>query len=534
MRHEPCPSCGSRDNLARYDDGHGYCFGCGHYERGDGTTPEPTRTKVTGDFVSGEIQDLPKRKIYSKTCEKFGYRVGTDRAGKVVQIADYRDKSGTLVGQKLRYADKKFSVVGNISDSLFGLHLWREGGKRIVITEGEIDALSVAQATNLGWAVVSIPNGAEGAKRAIQKHIDFLSTYEVVVLMFDEDAPGRKAAAACAELFEPGKCAIASLPMKDANEMLVAGRAGDIVKAMWEAKVSRPDGIVNGKDLWDAVNQTVEHGTPYPFPGLDAKLYGLRPREIVTLTAGTGIGKSSVCAEIAYSLIKRGDNVGYVALEESVGRTGQRFMALHLNKPIHLPGYPATDEERRAAFEATLGTGLLWTYDHFGSLDTDNLLGKLRYLVKGCGVKWLVLDHLSIVVSGMDIEGDERRAIDNTMTRLRQFTEETGAGLLLVSHLKRPEGRGHEEGAATSLAQLRGSAAIGQLSDAVVGLERAQQSKDAANDMVVRVLKNRFAGVTGIASVLRYTPETGRLAEIPFELDEDGEVVTEADADAGF
>ena len=116
----------------------------------------------------------------------------------------------------------------------------------------------------------------------------------------------------------------------------------------------------------------------------------------------------------------------------------------------------------------------------------------------------------------MDLEGDERRAIDHTMTALRSFTENTGASLILVSHLRRPPQRGHEEGAQTSLAQLRGSAAIGQLSDAVIGLERNQQDEDEdeRDTLTLRVLKNRYAGITGEAGRLRYDRETGRLKEV--------------------
>jgi twinkle protein len=127
-------------------------------------------------------------------------------------------------------------------------------------------------------------------------------------------------------------------------------------------------------------------------------------------------------------------------------------------------------------------------------------------------VDYLVLDHLSIVVSGQG-DGDERRMIDNTMTKLRALVEETKLGLILVSHLKRPEGKGHEEGAATSLAQLRGSAAIAQLSDMVIGLERNQQELEDRNKTVVRVLKNRFSGETGIACALNYNPNTGAMSE---------------------
>jgi twinkle protein len=125
-----------------------------------------------------------------------------------------------------------------------------------------------------------------------------------------------------------------------------------------------------------------------------------------------------------------------------------------------------------------------------------------------------VFDHLSILVSGLD-QGDERRAIDQTMTKLRSFVEETGCGMLLVSHLRRPTGdKGHENGAQTSLSQLRGSAAIGQLSDICLGLERNQQSENDSEGTVVRVLKNRFTGWCGVSGSVKYNESTGRMLEL--------------------
>tara|TARA_R100000808_G_C2109047_1_gene123735 strand:- start:535 stop:978 length:444 start_codon:yes stop_codon:yes gene_type:complete len=138
-------------------------------------------------------------------------------------------------------------------------------------------------------------------------------------------------------------------------------------------------------------------------------------------------------------------------------------------------------------------------------------------MVRGMGATHIVLDHLSIVVSGMD-GGDERREIDKVMTQLRSMCEELNCSLFLVSHLRRPEGRGHEEGAVTSLAQLRGSHAIAQLSDIVLGLERNQQDDEGeANVTTVRVLKNRYTGETGRCVELRYSTETGRLSERGFD-----------------
>ena len=88
--------------------------------------------------------------------------------------------------------------------------------------------------------------------------------------------------------------------------------------------------------------------------------------------------------------------------------------------------------------------------------------------------------------------------------------------MFVVSHLKRPDGRGHEEGAATSLAQLRGSGSIGQLSDIVVGLERNGQAEDETerNTTFIRILKNRFSGLTGPAGAAIYSRDTGRMLEL--------------------
>lgn len=469
---------------------------------------------MAGDLVSdGTTQALSRRGINEETCEKWKYQVGTFKE-RPVQIANYiRDH--VVVAQKLRFADKSFMFVGDAKEcGLYGMHLWRDGGKMVVVTEGELDALSVSQLQGNKWAVVSVPTGAQGAKKSLQKNLEWLEQFEAVILMFDNDDAGHDATAECAPLFTPSKCKVASLPLKDANEMLLAGRGKEVIDAIWSAKTYRPDGIVSGSDTWDIVSSVdAESKFDYPYAGLNEMCGGIRQAELVTVTAGSGIGKSLFCRELAHHLaITHGESVGYVALEETVKRTALGFMAISLNKPLHLGRGEVTDEELKASWEATLGTERIFMYDHWGSLASDNLINRIRYLARGCGCKWIVLDHISIVVSGNG-EGDERRLLDNTMTALRSLVNETGVGMILVSHLKRPEGnKGHEDGLHTSLAHLRGSASIAQLSDIVIGLERNQQSDDP-NETTVRVLKNRYSGVTGEAGKLRYCQATGRLEQ---------------------
>ena len=187
--HEACPSCGSRDNLARYDDGHAWCFGCNYYENDNQVVDKG----VSMDFVKGEYIPLTKRGITKETTEKWGYQVGT-HMGKNVQIANYKDTTGNIVAQKLRFPSKDFLFIGETKEAgLYGQHLWRDGGKMIVITEGELDALSVSQVQGNKWPVVSLPNGAAGAKKALAKQLEWLEKFESVVLMFDNDEAGIKA-----------------------------------------------------------------------------------------------------------------------------------------------------------------------------------------------------------------------------------------------------------------------------------------------------------------------------------------------------
>lgn len=509
--HQPCPDCGSSDALTINTDGSTKCYSCDTFSpNNNNQTVTPRNSK----FVHGEYQDLVKRKISEKICKLYNYEVGK-HDGKNCHIASYKDKSGIVVGQKIRFPDKTFKIIGDVKTP-YGWQRFSDG-RYVVVTEGEIDALSVAEVFDGKYPVVSIPNGAASAPNFFKKHLDYFEGFENVVIMFDMDEQGVQAAKTCASILSVGKAKIARLTAKDPNELLVAGKAQDLVQSFWNAEVYRPDGIVLGTDMWEKINNKEKVETSdYPYEGLNRITRGLRVGEIVTFCAGSGVGKSSLCREIAYSLLNQGQKIGYIALEESIQRTAMGLMGIHANKPLHLMDELPPEEEIKEAYDATIGSGNYVTYDHWGSIDSDNLINRIRYMNKALGCKWIFLDHVSIVVSGQD--GDERKMIDILMTKLRSLVEETQVGLLLVSHLKRPEGRGFEEGREITLGHLRGSAGLGQLSDMVIGIERNQQDEDTKNQSTVRILKNRFSGETGVACYLEFNNHTSRLTELTIEL----------------
>ena len=251
----------------------------------------------------------------------------------------------------------------------------------------------------------------------------------------------------------------------------------------------------------------------------------MRKGELVTLTGGTGLGKSSVTRELEHHLIKTTkDNVGIVALEENWQRTADGILSIEAEDRIYLnekrKNY--TDEQLEKLFDRVIEKGRVYIHAHLGATDIDEIFSKLRYIIVGCQCEWVIVDHLHMLVNVLT-EGDERRGIDMLMNRLRSLVEETGVGMILVSHLRRAQGdKGHEKGVEVSLSHLKGSQGIAQLSDCVIALERNQQALDPeqANTTKVRVLKSRYTGDTGLACSLKYDINTGRLHESD-ELEED-------------
>lgn len=511
--HLPCPDCGSSDALTVYDNGT-HCFSCGTTNRdGEYVT---TETKVKGNFkVIGHHKADADSNITSATSEF--YNVTSDGSD---LYFNYANSKGELVAAKKKSKDKDFTVIGDWNDAepLFGMHLFPANGKYVTLLEGEGDTLASFQMTGSKWANVSIKNGAAAALKDCKKAYEWLNSFENIIICFDSDEPGQKAARQVAELFG-GKAKIVKHRKghKDAREYLMYGDSHEYTQAWWNAEQFTPDGIINASALFDEVMTPIEKAPAlYPWDGLNKLTYGIRQAELVTITAGSGLGKSQVLREIVWHLLNKTDNnIGMFFLEEGRRRTGLGLMSMAANKPLHLPTTEVTEVEKKEAFDATLGTGRVWLHDHFGSTDIDNIVGRVRYMAKALDCKYVFLDHITIVVSSQQ-NPDERKALDEVMTKLRMLVQETGISLFVVSHLKRPDGKGHEEGAATSLAQLRGSGAIAQLSDMVIGLERNGQAEeeDTRNTTKVRVLKNRFAGITGPACSLLYNHDTGRINEL--------------------
>jgi twinkle protein len=493
-------------------------MGCGHWEPPtDGYEPEKgtTRISTSKEFKTGIYADLTDRGLTRETLEKWHYQINVEDK---CHIANYHDANGELVAQKIRRAGKKFQCINGSKDMpLYGM--WRAGGNlSVVITEGEIDAMSVSQAFKHKYAVVSLPNGSKDAAYNCQRYYEWLDGFKKIVLMFDQDEPGRLAAEEAAAVLPVGKVEIAVLGRKDANEVLVKDGMAALADAFWKAKPWRPDGIVNGADI--SVDDLMEEMAPgyevIGCPDLQEKLMGWRKGELTLLTAGSGIGKSTWARQIAYNMHQsQGLKIGNVFLEEQFKKTAKAYVALHHSIPLSRLR-ARSDLLTREQYEETAREVIqqrMCFYNHFGSLEQANLIAKLRYMATVEKCDFIFLDHISIVTSGMESSSEgERKDIDILMTKLASLVQETGVGIIAIVHLKRAKDKSFNEGSAISLSDLRGSAALEQLSFNVLALERDQQAEDDAKDQsVIRVLKCRETGDTGVADTLIYNRSTGWL-----------------------
>jgi twinkle protein len=531
-----CPSCRKQgrdkkgDHLIHFENGNKYCNRCGYSEAVNNS--QSIKSRITHDNEEGDTLDsindinalesftVSSRGVSEAIMNKYGVKASVNEAnGEVESVFFPIHRGGKLTAYKARsLAEKTFYTIGDAKrPDLFGQHLAGNGGRFIIITEGEFDCLAVSQmlaTAGKSYKVVSLPTGANDA--AIKQHLEWLEGFEKVVLWYDNDEAGVKARDACASLLSMGKVYTITTPegLKDANDCLLAGKS--IMQIIASAKPVKPDGILSGLDIIAEASQGVELPVAhYPYKGLNDKLGGVRTPELVVISAGSGTGKSQFLRELVYHFYKSTNHsIALMFMEESVKRTALSIAGLSVDIPLHAT--PAPQETVQKALQDVFGSGRIHAYNHFGSSDIDNILAKIRYFVKALDCKIVILDHLSIIVSGQEGGMDERKLIDMLMTKLRTLVQELDICIFAVSHLTRPEGKGHEEGKETSLKHLRGSHAIAQLSDAVIGLERDQQAEDEEkrNTTNVRVLKSRFTGETGVSCSLLYNKETGRMKEV--------------------
>ena len=448
---------------------------------------------------------LPFRGIEKSTFAKYNSKTKIDETGKPVSIG-YPHRDGTY---KVRNLDKKgfYYEKGDkeVKAGCFGVDFFTAGShKCVTITEGYEDALSLFQV--LRSPVVSVKSAAT-ARTDCAAGGAYLNSFERIYLAFDADEAGRDAASAVAKLFDYAKVFEVKFPggtRKDANDYVANGERDELIGLWNNAKKYLPTTIISSFHEFDKIiREEPKKGISYGIPTLDYMTYGIRTGESVLITAQEGVGKTEVMHKIEHSILTETDDaVGAIFLEEPKRRHLQALAGIHLQRPVHLPDCGVSDAEVFAAVQKVIREDdRLHIYSHFGSDDPEVILDTIRFLVSARNCKYILLDHITMVVSGLG--GDnERRALDFLSTRLEMMVKELDFALLIVSHV-------NDDGL------TRGSRNISKIADIRIDLKRDVQNVDPIIRRTTNLMisKNRFCGRTGPAGQLLFDPATYTLRE---------------------
>jgi DNA-binding transcriptional regulator WhiA len=318
---QPCldqAKCCSSDALQIYEDGSSFCFSCNTPFNVPKFAPKmkPKKDPNTEDFFKVEtenvsveegiaksdnskieeiltypIRGFKERDITKNVCEFYDVRVTYNSAGEIdAHYYPYID--GDHVSYKVRKLPKIFSYIGGLK-GLFGKNKFPGGGKRLVITEGELDAMSIAKAYydkyQKFYPVISIPS-ATLVKKLLDDR-EWLRSFDEVILCFDNDKAGQEATSQAIRIIGVDKVKIAKLPDKDPNEVLLKHGGSTLLHCIWDAQAWTPAGIIGKEELWKQLSEYNDKiAVPYPacLAGLNTKIKGRREGEIALFISGTG------------------------------------------------------------------------------------------------------------------------------------------------------------------------------------------------------------------------------------------------------
>ena len=365
-----CPKCveggGDRtgNHLMLFDDGGAYCNRCGYGESVDTFTPvgasfspEKSDEELAAEMEevgSYPIRSIPERNVSELVAKRYGVLSSLSTTNRDKATAHYFPnitESGTLQGYKIRYlSGKYFGKAGKTKGgAFFGINQCPKSGNKLFITEGEYDAMALYEAflqnTKPEWvkgiAIVSLTYGAGAEKTEVLRNREFLEGFKTIVCVFDQDDAGRKAAENFKQAMPDKSVVYARFKEKDACEAVAAGNARELFFSCITGKtVVRPEKIIYGDDIPLAeFMKPLKKGLSIPYPGIMEKMHGFRygdgGGELTIVTAGTGMGKTTLAREIMYHFNKVHQlKLGNIFLEEQRRKTGQSYIAIDNNIPL--------------------------------------------------------------------------------------------------------------------------------------------------------------------------------------------------------
>lgn len=533
-----CPGCRAKgkdktgNHLILYADGGNWCKRCERSFDIEGMEPRPVTEKkqikysfpTLEQILKLKCEAIPDRNISKETAEYFEVR--TEFNGVREPIKHYYPyyEDSMLYAHKVRKLPKTFATTKPFKDrkvNFFGQQKAR-GSKRLLIVSGEIDTLSAHEMFKKSGVrytpdVVGFPQGENS--KPFKDNKDFIDRYEEIIVCTDMDKAGDDAAKAINQLMGK-RVKFMKMSEKDADLMYRNGKQDEFIKAFYNAKYWKPQGVVSISDLdRNEICKRIEYGLSYPWRGLTEITFGIYTKKVIAVGAGPGAGKTTFFEQIEKHLIfKHREKIGLYAMEGGMPMAVRKLVGSIMNQRIHLP---STDYDENKAWEIAMQIDPFVKLCKYGeNNDIEDVFENMRWL-RDEGVKFFFVDPTSALHAGMDAS-DANKFLEEVCYKWEQFTDEYDCTIFHSNHLTNPKtGKDHSSGGKVLPSHFAGSRAQWKFATDAWGLGRNlhAEEEDEKNIVTFGSLKSRMSGTTKEFQ-MRYNPDTGNLDEIFPEAEE--------------
>lgn len=496
-------SCGTRNGLQVFeqDDGSvdGYCYSCNTYvkhpygePKNASDIPKAQRLTKTKEEIAQEIAEiasypvvnLPDRKLRAESLNHFGIRIGMSEQDGITPTLHYYPytKDGEIVGYKVRLIENKriWSIGNQRGVDFFG---WTQaiatGARRLIITEGELDAVAVYRILEMHTkedykdstpAVVSLPHGAGSAARDVARLLPEIRKYfKQVSLCFDNDEPGKKATSEVLQIL--GNADVISLPAKDANECIIQG-IGKAAYAAIRFNATKPKNtrLVWGRDVHEAAKEPAKWGLSWPWKGMTELTRGIRFGETTYIGAGEKMGKSEIVNALAKHLIVEHDlKVLLAKPEESNNKTYKLLNAKVTGSIFHDPKV----EFDIAAYETggKLIRDKVCMLDLYQRINWEGLKNDIHCAVNE-GIRAVFIDPITNLTNGLSA-GEVNETLSGIAPELAAMAKDLEIAVFIFCHLNKPP-KGStpwDRGGIITTDYFAGSSAMARSCNYAIGLQ---------------------------------------------------------------
>ena len=566
VRHEPCPECGSKDNVAVYCDKEGYeskyCFGCGYtvpskqlLAKGNKDSmsqnqQDEVEEKDIEDFISKEevsaIQQKTKREcngyrgIRDDVKKFYGVRTEFDDDGEVLATYYPVTTQYRLSGYKRRRHPKLFDSIGyvNRKSDLFGQFRYKDisEGKTVLIVGGEADTEAAYQMlkdyyVNKGWdqepVVVSAVAGELSTPRQLANNYNFLNKFQKIIIGLDNDKAGKEAAEKCVERLPKGKVFVATWSKgKDPNEMLLKGETKAFLNDYYSAKQYVPVGIVASNQISEAMREELKIPKiplpPFMYKLEDMMAGGIPLGRIVNVGSASGTGKSTIVDELIYHWIFHSPHrCGIVTLESTVGQYGIKLLSRHITNKIELLrnadaiSLLETEQVKKKEYELFNkedGEARFFLVDDRDG-GTDNIKDAIENLIIACGCKVIVCDPIQDVIGSLPIDEQEK-----FMNWQKGMIKSHACTFINICHTRKSTGnqKAGSQGADLAEEDIFGSSSIYKSAACNLMFGRNKEAEDELerNTTIMKATKIRWTGKTGVAGKYYYSINEHKLYDL--------------------